>query len=44
MTIDSLSGQPTDISDLRERLEPDGCHLFPADNSGTSAVKEYASA
>jgi hypothetical protein len=26
------------------RLEPDGCHLFPADDSGTSAVKEYASA
>jgi hypothetical protein len=26
------------------RLEPDGCHLFPADDSGTSAVREYASA
>jgi ABC-type Fe3+/spermidine/putrescine transport system ATPase subunit len=26
------------------RLEPGGCHLFPADDSGTSAVKEYASA
>ena len=26
------------------RLEPDGCHLFPADDSGTVAVKEYASA
>ncbi|MGH3216627.1 MAG: TOBE domain-containing protein [Trebonia sp.] len=25
------------------RLEPDGCHLFPADDSGTGAVKEYAS-
>jgi hypothetical protein len=26
------------------RLEPDGCHLFPADDSGTSAGREYASA
>ena len=26
------------------RLEPGGCHLFPADDRGTSAVREYASA
>ena len=26
------------------RLEPGGCHLFPAGDSGTSAVREYASA
>ena len=26
------------------RLEPGGCHLFPAGDSGTSAVKEYARA
>jgi hypothetical protein len=26
------------------RLEPGGCHLFPVDDSGTSAVREYASA
>lgn len=26
------------------RLEPDGCHLFPAGDTGTSAVREYASA
>ena len=26
------------------RLEPDGCHLFPSGDSGTSAVREYASA
>jgi hypothetical protein len=32
------------VSGAGLRLEPDGCHLFPADDSGTSAVREYASA
>jgi iron(III) transport system ATP-binding protein len=26
------------------RLEPDGCHLFPADEGAAAAVREYASA
>ena len=46
------SGTPEDVynhpairpTGVGLRLEPGGCHLFPAGDSGTSAVKEYASA
>jgi hypothetical protein len=37
-------GTATRGDEVGLRLEPGGCNLFPAGDSGTSAVKEYASA